>query len=88
MYILYHSITVKFVTKKHTKHKFIIYMFSLYKMKVFEYLVKHEHVNPSKKQSINIMSQYNAQVASIRKALLDKKYININVNTVVASQGT
>lgn len=63
-------------------------MFSLFKMKVFEYLVKHEHLNPSKKQSINIMSQYNAQVASIRKALLDKKYININVNTVVASQGT
>nr|XP_022318579.1 helicase with zinc finger domain 2-like isoform X2 [Crassostrea virginica] len=56
-------------------------------MRVFEYLVKHEKVNPSMKQAINIMSQYNAQCARIRKVLLDKKYININVNTVVGSQG-
>lgn len=56
-------------------------------MKVFEYLVKYEHVNPSNKQAINIMSQYNAQCTRIRKALKEKKYININVNTVVASQG-
>lgn len=56
-------------------------------MKVFEYLVKYEHVNPSNKQAINIMSQYNAQCTRIRKALKEKKYINIDVNTVVASQG-
>ncbi|XP_062574962.1 LOW QUALITY PROTEIN: helicase with zinc finger domain 2-like [Saccostrea cucullata] len=56
-------------------------------IKVFEYLVKYEKINPSNKQVINIMSQYNAQCTRIRKALLEKKYININVNTVVASQG-
>ncbi|XP_061168179.1 helicase with zinc finger domain 2-like [Saccostrea echinata] len=56
-------------------------------VKVFEYLVKYEKINPSNKQAINIMSQYNAQCTRIRKALLEKKYININVNTVVASQG-
>lgn len=49
--------------------------------------MKYEHVNPSNKQAINIMSQYNAQCTRIRKALKEKKYININVNTVVASQG-
>ncbi|XP_056018045.1 helicase with zinc finger domain 2-like isoform X4 [Ostrea edulis] len=56
-------------------------------IKVFEYLVKYEKVNPSNRHAINIMSQYNAQCTRIRKALLERKYININVNTVVASQG-
>jgi len=37
---------------------------------------------------INIMSQYNAQCANIRKALNKEKIIQFNVNTVVASQGS
>ncbi|XP_061163419.1 helicase with zinc finger domain 2-like [Saccostrea echinata] len=51
---------------------------------IFSYLVKTEKINW---ESINIMSQYNAQCHQIRLALKKKKFEFYNVNTVVASQG-
>ncbi|XP_067677769.1 3'-5' exoribonuclease HELZ2-like [Haliotis asinina] len=52
-------------------------------VEVFTWLVQKGGVLP---RYINVMSQYNAQCSKIREAL-SKYYQNINVNTVVASQG-
>ncbi|XP_062578588.1 helicase with zinc finger domain 2-like isoform X2 [Saccostrea cucullata] len=51
---------------------------------IFSYLVKTEKINW---ESINIMSQYNAQCQQIRLALRKRKIDFCNVNTVVESQG-
>ncbi|CAC5384457.1 unnamed protein product [Mytilus coruscus] len=53
-------------------------------VKIFKHLVVEELIET---EYINIMSQYNAQCTSIRRALNEKKFIRFNVNTVVASQG-
>ncbi|XP_062574957.1 helicase with zinc finger domain 2-like isoform X1 [Saccostrea cucullata] len=53
-------------------------------VRIFSELVQHEKVNQSQ---INIVSQYNAQCFAIKEALKTEKFINFNVNTVVASQG-
>ncbi|CAG2233752.1 unnamed protein product [Mytilus edulis] len=53
-------------------------------VKVFKHLVEDELIDP---HYINIMSQYNSQCHSIRQELKKDKFIQFNVNTVVASQG-
>ncbi|CAC5384462.1 Helicase with zinc finger domain 2 [Mytilus coruscus] len=53
-------------------------------VKVFKHLVEDELIDP---HYINIMSQYNSQCHSIRHELKKDKFIQFNVNTVVASQG-
>ncbi|OWF35538.1 Helicase with zinc finger domain 2 [Mizuhopecten yessoensis] len=53
-------------------------------VEVFKHIVSKEGVNP---RSVNIISQYNAQCHAIKTALLESKFINSNVHTVVASQG-
>ncbi|VDI54193.1 Hypothetical predicted protein [Mytilus galloprovincialis] len=53
-------------------------------VKVFKHLVEDELIDP---HCINIMSQYNSQCHSIRQELKKDKFIQFNVNTVVASQG-
>jgi hypothetical protein len=68
-------------------------MLSQFQIKIFKYLVVKEKILGDKKDkkkkvySINIISQYNAQCSAIRDAFREIGYININVNTVVASQG-
>lgn len=42
----------------------------------------------TKISAIKIMSQYNAQCSAIRNALAEKTYTDVNVDTVVACQGT
>jgi hypothetical protein len=49
--------------------------------------MSQEKDKKKKVYSINIISQYNAQCSAIRDAMREIGYININVNTVVASQG-
>ncbi|XP_061168138.1 helicase with zinc finger domain 2-like [Saccostrea echinata] len=53
-------------------------------VRIFSELVQREKVNQFQ---INIVSQYNAQCFAIKEALKKEKFINFNVNTVVASQG-
>ncbi|XP_048757563.2 helicase with zinc finger domain 2-like [Ostrea edulis] len=53
-------------------------------VRIFSELVIREKVGH---KQINIISQYNAQCYAIKKALEKHKFINFNVNTVVASQG-
>ncbi|KAK3091346.1 hypothetical protein FSP39_019159 [Pinctada imbricata] len=53
-------------------------------VKIVAHLLDIERVNQEK---INIMSQYNAQCYSLKDSLREKGLINLNINTVVASQG-
>ena len=49
------------------------------------HLIEHESLDLSDYENLNIMSQYNSQCHQIRLAVSDIE--NVNVNTVVASQG-
>ncbi|CAG2248111.1 unnamed protein product [Mytilus edulis] len=52
-------------------------------LKVFRHMVTVEGVNP---ETINVMSQYNAQCTALRDELT-KSFNKVNVTTVVSSQG-
>lgn len=60
-------------------------------LKIYRHLHKKEEVFTTKGKknaiTINIMSQYNAQCGAIRSALEKAKFEDVNVNTVVSSQG-
>ena len=59
----------------------------LVQVKVYEYLMSH---NKMKDSHVKVLSQYNAQCFAIREALKKKKkkrFDNLNVTTVVSSQG-
>lgn len=58
----------------------------LFQVKILKHLVEHERLDLSDEENLNIMSQYNAQCHQIRLAVSDIAE-NVNVNTVVASQG-
>lgn len=53
-------------------------------IRIYNELITREKVNP---RQINVISQYNAQCFAIKEAMKKEKFINFNVNTVVASQG-
>ncbi|XP_022318580.2 3'-5' exoribonuclease HELZ2-like [Crassostrea virginica] len=54
-------------------------------VKILKHLIEHESLDLSDYENLNIMSQYNSQCHQIRSAVSDIE--NVNVNTVVASQG-
>ncbi|XP_045159228.1 helicase with zinc finger domain 2-like isoform X2 [Mercenaria mercenaria] len=51
-------------------------------IKVYSYFTREET-----SQSVQILSQYNAQVSEIKRRLKDEGYVEENVSTVVSSQG-
>ncbi|CAC5367079.1 unnamed protein product [Mytilus coruscus] len=53
-------------------------------LKVFRHMVTAEGVDP---ETINVMSQYNAQCTALREELTKKGFDKFNVTTVVSSQG-
>ncbi|XP_061168140.1 helicase with zinc finger domain 2-like [Saccostrea echinata] len=55
-------------------------------VEVLKHLLYHEKLDLTDKENLNIMSQYNAQCHQIRSALSSIAK-EVNVNTVVASQG-
>lgn len=58
----------------------------IFQVKILKHLIEHEGLDLSDKENLNIMSQYNAQCHQIRLAVSNIAE-NVNVNTVVASQG-
>lgn len=63
-----------------------IWFENIFQVKILKHLLEHEGLDLSDKENLNIMSQYNAQCHQIRLAVSDIAE-NVNVNTVVASQG-
>lgn len=61
-------------------------MKKIFQVKILKHLIEHEGLDLSDKENLNIMSQYNAQCHQIRLAVSNIAE-NVNVNTVVASQG-
>lgn len=53
-------------------------------VKLYGFLKSHERLNSSQ---VKIMSQYRAQKFSIQEALKQKGFNDVEVNTVVGSQG-
>lgn len=55
-------------------------------MEILKHLIHQEGLDLSDDETVNIISQYNAQCHQIRLAVSSIKG-NVNINTVVASQG-